>query len=251
MKIAVLSDIHGNMEALEAVLKDITKREIKDIYICGDLAMAGSEPAKTIDFIRNELEKKFNLNIIQGNTDEMIAKLPVDKNSEMAKKNMIMTNALEYAQKVLNYEQKNFLASLPVKKSINLDKINILLVHGSPRRNNEDIMPAESVEKIREMISETTEDVIFCGHTHLPAGYQVDKQTVVNVGSVGRPFSQEPKACYAILNYPDKNKNEYEIEHIFIDYDYKTAAKKLEKLPFNGADKLARMLEKATSRYPV
>lgn len=235
MKIAVLSDIHGNMEALSAVLADMKAKRIDKVFICGDLAMAGPEPAVAVDFLQN-----FDATIIQGNTDEMIVKNIIPPNE-------IMANALKYAQEVLTEEQKDFLESLPFSHSEEIEGLQLLFVHGSPRRNNEDIMPSQSEEKIAEIISNAKEDVIFCGHTHLPCGYQIKKQTVVNVGSVGRPFSEVPEACYVTVNI---NKDEAEILHHFVPYDVETAAQKLRKTGFWGSDALADMLICAISRYP-
>jgi len=235
MKIAVLSDIHGNREALEAVLEHIARQNIDKIFICGDLAMAGPEPSRTVEFL-----KSFDATFIQGNTDEMIVKNIIPPNE-------IMSNALKYAQYELTDEQKSFLANLPFSHSEKIEELNLLFVHGSPQKNNEDILPDQNQEKIAEIIEGTTQDLIFCGHTHLPCGYQVKKQTVVNVGSVGRPFCEEPKACYVTVNI---NKSEAEILHHFVEYDVQSASKKLAKLPFVGADKLAEMLIGATNRYP-
>lgn len=235
MKIAVLSDIHGNMEALAAVLSDMVTKGVERAFICGDLAMAGPEPAAVVDFLRN-----FDFTIIQGNTDEMIVK-------DIVPPNEIMANALKYAQEVLSEEQKEFLASLPFSHTEEIEGLKLLFVHGSPRRNNEDILPSESEDKIAEIISGVQEDIIFCGHTHLPCGYQIKKQTVVNVGSVGRPFSEVPEACYVTVNI---NKDEAEILHHFVPYDVETAAQKLRNTGFWGSDALADMLIRAISRYP-
>ncbi len=249
MKIAIISDIHGNNEALSSVLKDIEKQNIKTIFVCGDLAMAGPEPALTLENIM-KLSNDYKTEVIQGNTDEMIVKYSGKENDPYLPPNEIMAEALKYAKKTLSQSQRNYLEALPAQKSLKIGEVSILLVHGSPRKNNEDIMPAQPIEKIKEMIKNTTEDIIFCGHTHLPAGYQVEKQTIVNVGSVGRPFTDEPQACYVVLNIPDLNQKGFEIEHRLIDYDFKTASQKLAQLNFKGADKLAAMLIKATSRYP-
>ena len=235
MKIAVLSDIHGNMEALAAVLPDMATKGVEKVFICGDLAMAGPEPAVTVDFLR-----KYDFTIIQGNTDEMIAQNIIPPNE-------IMANALEYARKELSDEQKEYLGSLPFSHSEEIEGVKLLFVHGSPRRNNEDIMPSQSEDKIAEMISGVKEHIIFCGHTHLPCGYQIKKQTVINVGSVGRPFSETPEACYVTVNI---NKGEAEILHHFVPYDVETAARKLRNTGFWGADALADMLIRAISRYP-
>lgn len=247
MKIAVISDLHGNMQALEAVLNDIKKENCKKIFCLGDIAMAGPEPSKTVDKIQ-QLIADTDFTIIQGNTDEMISNCDNQMIHMLEENNPVMAHALECDVTVLSEEQKNFLRDLPKQKEININGIKILLVHGSPRKNNENIFPDLKIEEVEEMIAGTDANIIFCGHTHVPCGYQTNtKQTVVNTGSVGRPFSQEPKSCYAILEINDK---EYTIKHNLVDYDYQTAAKILNERDFDGADKLSQMLIHATSRYP-
>lgn len=250
MKIAVLSDIHGNMDALGSVMSDIRDQGADQIFICGDLAMAGPEPEETMDFIINYKQTNKNVAIIQGNTDEMIIKSTGEADDGFTPPNEIMAESLKYAQKILRADQKEFLFELPAQQVIKLGVLSFLLAHGSPRMNNEDILPDMPIEKIKEMIQGVKEDVILCGHTHLPVIYRVGHQVIINDGSVGRPFTEVPKACYAIIEYNDLSKKEFEVNHRFVDYDYKLAADKLSAQPFKGANKLAQMLIKATSRYP-
>ena len=67
-------------------------------------------------------------------------------------------------------------------------------MHGSPRKNNEDILPDTPMKELEKMLINVEANVVLCGHTHLPCGFQTpNKKTVVNVGSVGRPFTSEPK----------------------------------------------------------
>lgn len=249
MKIAVISDIHGNMQALDAVLEDIKKENCDKIFCLGDLAMAGPQPSETIEKVRN-LE---NLTIIQGNTDEMIANYPNETYWQMLhmleENNPIMAKALESDTVAITEEQKDYLRNLPKQKELEINGVKVLLVHGSPRKNNENIFCNLKIEEVEEMIEDTVADIIFCGHTHVPCGYQTNtKQTVVNVGSVGRPFSEEPKSCYAIFEISDDW--EIAIKHNLVDYDFKTASEILNQRGFEGADKLAKMLIHATSRYP-
>jgi putative phosphoesterase len=249
MKIAVLSDIHGNLEAIKAVIDDIDNQNIDKIFICGDLAMAGPEPVEALDFIIN-LAKDREVSVIMGNTDEMIVKSTGEPDDPYTPPNEIMTEALRYAQKALRADQKEYLSKLPAQITAKIGKLELLLVHGSPRRINEDIMPGLEIEQVKELIGRAKEDIIFCGHTHLPAIYNLGRQVVVNAGSVGRPFSDMPKACYAILFYPDLSTKDFQVSHRLVKYNHHFAAEKLSKLPFKGADKLGQMLIKATSRYP-
>ncbi|MFH0702454.1 MAG: metallophosphoesterase family protein [bacterium] len=249
MKIAVLSDIHGNLDALKSVMIDIDNLKADKIFICGDLAMAGPEPEETIDFII-ELKKKREVIIIQGNTDEMIIKSTGSPDDGYTPPNEIMAVSLKYSQEILRADQKEFLFELPAQHKEKIGELEILAVHGSPRKNNEDILPNINEETLKKILGETREDLIFCGHTHIPVIYHVGKQTIVNAGSVGRPFTNETKACYAILDYPDLAEKKFHVNYRIVSYNYKLAADKLARLPFKGSEKLAQMLIKATSRYP-
>ena len=248
MKIAVISDIHGNLEAMRAVIEDIKKEGCEKIFCLGDLAMAGPMPKETIDFVCN-LKNDFDFEIIQGNTDEMIA-YAADQIYEKIKEGLpVMAEAYKSDIKAVTDEQKDYLKNLPKQKEIKIGDLKILLVHGSPRRNNEDISPKLDIKTVEEMIKDTKADLILCGHTHIPCGYQTTtNQTVINAGSVGRPFSVEPKSCYLVLTV-DGTKN-FLAKHNLVEYDFEKSAKILEKRDFEGSDKMADMLRHATNRYP-
>ena len=190
MKIAIISDIHGNIDALESVLRDIASEDCQKIFCLGDIAMAGPEPSKTIHKIHALMQSK-DFHIIQGNTDNMLSVFSFDTYKEILNTNTVMGSAYLADSQLLTQEEKDFLKNLPPKEEIELFGIKILLVHGSPRRNNENIYPNLKIEEIEEMVSGTNANIIFCGHTHMPCGYQTNtEQTIVNVGSVGRPFSE-------------------------------------------------------------
>lgn len=239
MRIAVISDIHGNMDALEAVLESIKKERCEKIFALGDYAMAGPQPEDTINWFMQNSEA-YNITMIQGNTDLMIANYSDELYKTLAEKAPVMAEALKDDHASIGQAHKEFLQNLPQKHSLEIDKVKILLVHGSPRRNNEDILPDTSMNDVRSMIQGVEEDVILCGHTHIPCGFQTpEKKTVVNVGSVGRPFTKDPKACYLKLTITD---GKCVFEHKFVDYNKERAALKLRKRVFIGVNKLANTL---------
>lgn len=243
MRVAVLSDIHGNMQALEAVMDDIKGYKCEKVFCLGDLAMAGPQPRMVIDYV----QKQDNWIVIQGNTDKMIADFS-PKIMETTKKIFpVMANALVDDVYYLEDERKEYLRNLPPQKFLTVEGVKILLVHGSPRRNNEDILPNMQLKEVEEMLEGVDVDLIFCGHTHIPAGYQTNKkQTVVNVGSVGRPMTTEAKACYVVADFQDGG---FSIEHRFIDYDRETAARLMEARNFDGAAKIAQMILHPSARH--
>ena len=246
MKIAVISDIHGNMLALNSVLDDIKSEKCDKIFCLGDLAMAGAEPDKAIEKIK-ELQGE-NFIVIQGNTDEMIANFNQIPAIVFEDDTSPMLNALKSDMELITDTQIQFLKKLHTQKEIEIFGKKILLVHGSPRKNNEDIPPGLPIEKVEEMIFSTDADIIFCGHTHIPCGYQTNtKQTVVNVGSVGRPLTPNTQSCYAILNIIDGGM--FKIEHKFVKYDNIKASELLKARGYKGADKIANLLINPTSRH--
>jgi len=250
MKIAIISDIHGNLEALKKVLENIEQENCEKIFCLGDLAMAGPQPKETIDFIR-DLDTKYDFTIIQGNTDEMIALSKKETYETLNKAIPVMAKAFKSDIETVSEEQKDYLKNLPKQKEIKIGNLKILLVHGSPRRNNEDISPNLDIKEVEKMVSPTDADIIFCGHTHIPCGYQTTtNQTIINVGSVGRPFSTEPKPCYCVIEIKNADEKEFEAKHNFVNYDIEKSAKLLENRNFKGSDKLANMLRSATNRYP-
>ena len=168
MKIAVISDIHGNLEAMNSVVEDIKKENCEKIFCLGDLAMAGPMPKETIDFVRN-LKNDFDFEIIQGNTDEMIA-LSENRIYEKIKEALpVMAEAYKSDIKTVTEEQKEYLKNLPKQKEIQIGELKILLVHGSPRRNNEDIFPNLDIKTVEEMIKDTDADLIYADIHIFPA----------------------------------------------------------------------------------
>ena len=246
MKIAVISDIHGNMEALNAVLEDIKTRECEKIFVLGDYAMAGPEPSAVIEFFMDKQNDE-NYSMIQGNTDLMITDYSDELFAVVKEKAPIMAEALKYDVRLVSDEEKSFLKQLPVHVEVDIEGVKFLLVHGSPRKNNEDILPDTPMEEVEKMLENVNADVVLCGHTHIPCGFQTTaKKTVVNAGSVGRPFTPEPKACYLTI---DAYYGRCVFEHHFVDYDEETASSKLRKMEFEGSDKLADMLMNPKERH--
>lgn len=237
MKVAVLSDIHGNLQALQSVIADIEKEKCEKVLCLGDLAMAGPLPVTTVDYIMRNCSEWI---IIQGNTDKLIAEFSLDIYNKMQKVFPVMANALLDDVDTMEEELKKYLGMLPTRKELMLEGVSVLMVHGSPRRMNEDILPNMKLSQIEEMIEGEMADLILCGHTHIPCGYQtMTKKTVVNVGSVGRPMTGIPKANYAVFEF---DGGTFSVKHKEIEYDCETAAQLMRERGFEGCDQIADQL---------
>lgn len=246
MKIAVISDIHGNTYALDAVMQDIREQKCDKVYVLGDYAMAGPEPQKVVDyFMKRKDDPTFKM--IQGNTDALIADYSDELYNNLKDKAPVMAEALKDDVKILSASEKRFLKELPMQLEVFESGVTFLLVHGSPRKNNEDILPETSFQELEKMLEHVDADVVLCGHTHIPCGFQTgNKKTVVNVGSVGRPFTPEPKSCYLLVTIED-GKTVY--EHRLIEYDNEKAAETLRKRNFLGKERLAATLLDPKERH--
>ena len=248
MKIAIISDIHGNKLAFDTVLDDIKNNDCDKIFCLGDIAMAGYDPNYTIEKCM-ELQTTMgrNFEIIQGNTDKLIAHYSETKFLEVNKKSSPMAHALANDVLIIKKENINFLKNLPEDKMVDIKykkrTMRLHLVHGSPRRQDENIYPYFEMSKVESIVSRSFSDIVFCGHTHIPCGFILNSgQQVINVGSVGRSMIPARKPVYVILKINDNGT--FEVEHKFINYDNKKVSRLIADRGFTGADELAKMFLK-------
>ncbi len=245
MKIAVISDIHGNKLAFDTVLDDIKENNCDKIFCLGDIAMAGYDPNYTIEKcieLQNAMGRNFE--IIQGNTDKLIANYSDTCFSNVSKKSSPMAYALRDDMLIIKKENREYLKRLPQNKMLNVvykkKTLRIHLVHGSPRRQDENIYPYYTDKEVSEITERSYSDIIFCGHTHIPCGFVLNSgRHVVNVGSIGRSMIPAKMPVYAILKINDNGT--FEIEHKFLNYDNKKVSRLIASRGFEGADKLAKM----------
>lgn len=236
MKIAVISDIHANTSALEAALDKIKSLKTDKIFCLGDILMAGYDPNGTAKII-TELD---NLEIIQGNTDKMVACFSEELLEKAKKKSPCMGYALEDDLKIIDEKYKDFVRNLPESKYIEINGLKIQLVHGSPRQQDENIYPNLALEDVEKMVESSSADLILCGHTHIPCGYSLESEkTVVNVGSIGRSMTEDKMPYWAMLDIDDNGT--FQIEHTSVKYDNKKVSEYIKNRGFKCALDLAKM----------
>lgn len=236
MKIAVISDIHANTSALEAALDKIKSLKTDKIFCLGDILMAGYDPNGTAKIIT----KLDNLEIIQGNTDKMVACFSEELLEKAKKKSPCMGYALEDDLKIINEKYKDFVRNLPESKYVEINGLKIQLVHGSPRQQDENIYPNLALEDVEKMVESSSADLILCGHTHIPCGYSLESgKTVVNVGSIGRSMTEDKMPYWAMLDIDDNGT--FQIEHTSVKYDNKKVSEYIKNRGFKCALDLAKM----------
>ena len=241
MKIAIISDIHANPLAFDAVMEDIKEFNPDKIFCLGDLILGGYNPNYICEKIF-ELKEKFgeNFEIIQGNTDKMVAYCNDDILEKTKKAFACMGYSLEEDVKITDKKYIDFVSNLPEKKSLIINGLKIDLVHGSPRNQSENIFPELPEADVEKMVAGSDTDLILCGHTHKPCGYSLTSgKTVVNAGSVGRSMTDDKMPVYLQLTI-DKNSKFY-TEHRIIKYDNIQASKHILARNFKYCEDLAQM----------
>lgn len=241
MKIAVISDVHGNKSALDKVLDDIKQKKADKIYCLGDIAMGGYDPNYTIDKLF-ELKKEMNddFEIIQGNTDKLIVDYNDTLYEKMLKTNPLMAQALNLDVKIINDDKKRLLSNLNIDKILTVNGVKIHLVHGSPRKQDENIFPDTPSSEVEKMVETSPADVILCGHTHIPCGFSLNSgKTVVNAGSIGRSMTKDKMPVYLLMTI--NSNGAYSFEHIKVKYDNKQTAQLIKERNFELSEEFSKL----------
>ena len=203
-RIAVLSDIHGNDLALEAVVKAIRKERPDAVLVAGDLVLNGPAPAATIDALR-ALEADGAL-IVSGNTD--IAVGDFDYGAAFPQYQDVVPDAItiaaEWAHDELSDDQLDWLRRLPAERRRRADDGSlVLVVHGSPGSQTRGFDQALDANVIFERAALTDARVLCVGHTHVPEIRDLGWKVIVNAGSAGYVFDGEPTATWALVMIED------------------------------------------------
>jgi putative phosphoesterase len=199
-RIAVLSDVHGNVGALEAVRKAVKKEKPDLVLVAGDLVMNGPEPGPTVDAIR-EMERDGAI-VVQGNTDIAVA----DADYAAAFPSMLESGipeairaGAEWAHDALDEEQLGWLRRLPAERRVRIGDDLVLVTHASPGSQTQGFDSHLDPSTVLERISRTDARLICCGHTHIPNVQEFGWKVVVNDGSAGYTFDGDPTASWALV----------------------------------------------------
>jgi len=197
MRIGIFSDVHGNLQALEAVLADIRACEPDAVYCLGDLVGYGANPNEVTERIRRDGFPTVMGNYDDGvgfDRDECGCAYREDAERERGQR------SLEWTKAHTTPENKAFLRTLKNEVRLQADGKRLLLVHGSPRRMNEYLFEDRPLSSFQRLAASSNADVIVFGHTHKPYVKDVDGVRFVNAGSVGKPKDGDWRACYAMLD---------------------------------------------------
>ena len=203
-RLVVLSDVHGNSVALEAVRVAIRREKPDLVAVAGDLALNGPDPAGTVDLLRSM--EADGAAIVSGNTDIAVADF------DYAAAFPWMTDgvpdtfraAAEWAHDELGDERLAWLRRLPAERRLTTeDGTMVLVCHASPGSQTAGFDQALDPNVTVELVARTDARVIACGHTHLPEIRDLGWKLIVNAGSAGYVFDGDPTASWARVDFED------------------------------------------------
>jgi predicted phosphodiesterase len=233
MRLAILSDIHGNPVALDAVLADIQSQgEVDAYWVLGDFAALGYDPVTPLE----KLTALSHASFTRGNTDRYVVTGDLPVQPEKALEDPALLPQVIEAARSFSWTRGyvsaagwlDWLTNLPLEVRLTLpDGTRLLGVHASPGRDDgAGIQSKHSDGKLEQRLAGCEADLVIVGHTHVPLDRQVGRIHVINLGSISNPVTSGLQATYVLL---DADVNGYSIQLRRVDYDREAVIKAIEQ----------------------
>jgi putative phosphoesterase len=216
LRVALISDLHGNLPALEAVLAELDDEPVDELVCLGDVAV-GPYPAETIARVRG-----LRCQVVQGNWDDWLAHEIPELSGEQG---AILSDQGRWWAERLTSDDKAYLDALPGTLEVPFDAGPLYCFHGSPRSHTDAITPETPDDELESLLGDRHEALLSGGHTHIQFARPYGSTIFVNPGSVGLPFERWPPtdgtrvlpwAEYAVLESRD---GEVSVDLRRVDYD--------------------------------
>src|SRR3989440_3115761 len=221
MHLAVLSDVHANLPALEAVLADVDRLSPAGIWVAGDLVGYNPWPNEVLQILRDRHAKA-----IRGNHDRAAL------SGDMGRFNELAAAAVRWTRIQLTPGSVTYLKELEDRTRATMPEGAVAMYHGSPRDDDEYVYPWAADEAV---VQKAGAPFVILGHTHLPMALSFRSGVLVNPGSVGQPRDSDPRAAWGLL---DLTRRTFAIRRVPYDIDAVATAIKRNGLPTELADRL-------------
>jgi putative phosphoesterase len=236
MRLAFLSDIHGNAVALDAVLEDMSKRNVEKIIVLGDISYRGPEPKRAL-----ELVKSLNADVIKGNADEWVVR--GIKEGEVAESALqLMNKERRWIYERLEEEDIRYLDELPSEVKLEADDIVIHAFHATPDSLFDVVQPFESDKALIDKMMKSDADIFVYAHIHKPFIRYIEGKCLINTGSVGLPFDGLTKSSYAIV---DIKNGSFETSIIRVDFDLAKVIKQYQEEDYPNSEQMIKVIQNA------
>ncbi len=237
MKLAFISDIHGNANALDAVLVDIKERNVDQVYVLGDICYRGPEPQRSLNLVRS-----LTTEVIKGNADEWVVR-GVNQSEVPDRALDMMNKERDWICSQLNEESIEYLRSLPTELTIEQNGFKIHAFHATPESLFEVVLPSENDETLTTKMMANEADLYIYAHIHRPYIRYIKGKCIMNIGSVGLPFDGVKKASYAIV---DLSESSVQTSIVRVGYDINQTIDQFLDSDYPNRDMLVKVLENAS-----
>jgi predicted phosphodiesterase len=238
----LISDIHGNLVALDAVIADGAEQGVTAWWVLGDLAAVGAEPAETLERLTNLPHVRF----VRGNTDRYVTSgdRPYPHADDVARDKSLralfeaVESSFTWTRDALTPQWLAWLAELPTEQRATLaDGTRLLGVHASPASDDgRGIQPSHTDEQLAEVLAGADADVVCGGHTHRPTDRRIGALRAINLGSVSNPVTPDLRASYVLV---DDDRHGHSLTHRRVAYDHEEVQSRIANSAHPQADYLA------------
>ncbi|MGM0902159.1 MAG: metallophosphoesterase family protein [Bacillota bacterium] len=236
MRLAFISDIHGNANALDAVLSDIKERNVDKVYVLGDLCYRGPEPQRSLDLVRS-----LNTDVIKGNADEWVVR-GVNQGEVPEQALVVMNKERDWICSQLSKESIDYLRSLPTELNIEVEGMKIHAYHATPESLFEVVLPSEDEETLTSKMLLKEADLYIYAHIHRPYIRYINGKCIMNIGSVGLPFDGLRKASCAIV---DIKESSFQTSIVRVGYEINQTVEQFQQSDYPNKEQLVNILNQA------
>ncbi|MBP3038604.1 metallophosphoesterase family protein [Bacillaceae bacterium Marseille-Q3522] len=234
MKLAFISDIHGNATALKAVLQDIKNKGADKIFVLGDLCFRGPEPKRALEMVRD-----MQTDVIKGNADEWVVR-GVRKGEVPDGAFAIMNKERDWTYSKLEKEDIDYLATLPEELRLTYGETKIHAFHATPASLFDVVLPTEEDDALYEKLLRAQNASIYLyAHIHKAYIRYVNGKCLINLGSVGLPFDGTNHASYAFLDWTNTG---VQASIVKVPYDVNAVVRQWEESTYPNKEQLIRII---------
>jgi predicted phosphodiesterase len=254
MRLGLISDIHGNRIALEAVVADGVQQGVDTWWVLGDLVAIGTEPVAALELLTNLAHVQF----VRGNTDRYVMtgarpsphRADVERDPSLQGLFDAVEASFSWTRAQVERDWSPMLAALPTSQRLVLDDGTRLLgVHASPGSDDgPGITPEIADDDLAALLRDSEADVVCGGHTHQPTNRRVGATRAVNLGSVSNPMTFDLRATYVVI---DSDRHGHRIRHRRVAYDHDAVVARCRQSDHPEREYIAGFQRGEKARYPA
>jgi predicted phosphodiesterase len=254
VRLGLISDVHGNHVALEAVVADGTRCGVDAWWVLGDLVAIGPDPVETLD----TLTALPNVRFVRGNTDRYVVTgdrpfphaADVERDPSLQSLHLVVDAAFTWTRDQLSDAELEWLAALPSEQRMVLaDGTRLLGIHASPHSDDgAGITPDVPDRELTALLADADAEVICGGHTHDPTDRHVGATRAINLGSVSNPVTSDLRASYVVI---DDDRDGHRLAHRRVAYDHDRVLDRLARSSHPDAGFIASFQRGEQLRHPA